>query len=157
MASSPSGRARNGHTILGGLFKHLASARDEEPLTYLLVRAVFDPDLMEFDARAAATVIPPEYLWRPGTRTEAVDCLDANRLEPDQCDYLNQIVLACAVDGRVDLLVHPLVAVGISGSTGLWTLSATSMRSLPLSFSTSREESADSAPPRHWPPVTSAP
>jgi hypothetical protein len=109
------GWSESGHTILAGPAEHLASAGDEEPLTYLLVRAVVDdPALMEFDARAAATVFPSEYLWGPGIRTEAVDWLDANRPEPDRCDYLDQVVLVRAMGGRVDLPMHPRVAAGIS-------------------------------------------
>ncbi|MFR0355235.1 hypothetical protein [Streptomyces sediminimaris] len=105
----------SGHTILAGPAEHLASSGDEEPLTYLLVRAVVDdPALMEFDARAAATVFPSAYLWGPGTRAEAVDWLEANRPEPDRCDYLDQVVLVRAVDGRVDLPVHPRVAAAFS-------------------------------------------
>ena len=109
------GWSRSGHTILAGLAEHLASAEDEEPLSYLLVRAVADdPALMEFDARAATTVFPSEYLWGPGTRTEAVDWLNANRPEPDQCDYLDQVVLVRSVDGQADLPMHPRVAAGLS-------------------------------------------
>lgn len=109
------GWSKSGHTILACLAEHLASAEDEEPLAYLLVRAVLDdPALMEFDARAATTVFPSEYLWGPGTHTEAVDWLDANRPAPDRCDYLDQVVLVRSVDGQVDLPVFPQVAAGLS-------------------------------------------
>ncbi|WP_327187442.1 hypothetical protein [Streptomyces sp. NBC_01334] len=117
------GWSKSGHTILASLAEHLASVQDEEPLAYILVRAVVDdPGLMEFDARAATTVFPSEYLWGPGTRAEAVDWLDANRPGPDRCDYLDQVVLVRCVNEQVDLPVHPQVATGLSAQQqrGTW-------------------------------------
>ncbi|MET9116017.1 hypothetical protein ABZX38_17675 [Streptomyces longwoodensis] len=109
------GWSKSGHTTVTGLAEHLTSAKDEIPLAYLLVRAVADdPRLMEFDARAATTVFPSEYLWGPGSRTETVTWLNANQPEPDRCDYLDQVVLIRSMDNKVDLPVHPQVAAGLS-------------------------------------------
>ncbi|MEU2264672.1 hypothetical protein ABZ557_31405 [Streptomyces sp. NPDC019645] len=57
-----------------------------------------------------------------GTRTEAVEWLDANRLEPDRCDYLDHVVLVRSADGQVDLPVHSQVAASLSSQQqrGTW-------------------------------------
>ncbi|MGW7362081.1 hypothetical protein ACWGI8_01330 [Streptomyces sp. NPDC054841] len=114
--------AERAMTVMG-LADQLADTRDDTELTYILVRAVHgDPNLMEFDSRRATTAFPAQYMWGPGTRDEALAWLDCEDPSPDQCDYLDQVVLVRTLDGQVDLPSYPVIAAGLPSDeqTGTW-------------------------------------
>jgi hypothetical protein len=106
-----------------GLADQLADTHDDTELTYILVRAVHgDPNLMEFDSRKATTAFPARYLWGPGNREDALAWMNREKPAPDQCDYLDQVVVVRTLDGQVDLPAYPGIAAGLPDHerAGVW-------------------------------------
>ncbi|MBP5896531.1 hypothetical protein [Streptomyces scabiei] len=92
---------------------------EEDGFTFVLVRAVFwpgereDPNLMEYDARNATTHFPAEYLWGPGSRTQAIAWLEQEAPEPDSCDSLDQVFVIRVHDDRIHLPMYAGVAAAL--------------------------------------------
>ncbi|GLY80586.1 hypothetical protein Airi01_088530 [Actinoallomurus iriomotensis] len=113
------GWSDSGDKITLGYADDLVEISDEENFTYVLVRAVFcpggatDPNLLNFDARSATTTFPTQYIWGPGSRDEAVVWLDGHHPQPDECDYLDQVVLVRIHGGQVGLPMYPRIAAGL--------------------------------------------
>lgn len=102
---------------------------DDERETFLLVRAVAQPGtfpedrhLLEFDARFETTVYPADYLWGPGTRTEALLWLDEHQPAGDSVDPVDRVLLLREHDGNLYLPMRPAAAAGIPAEdrTGRW-------------------------------------
>lgn len=111
-----------GHTW-AGRGEDLIDTDQDDGTTWVVLRAVYDdPNLMEFDARHATTAYPAQYLWGPGTRGAAATWLKEHQPEPDQSDYLDQVVLVRARAGTVDLPFYPAVAAGLPAEqqSGTW-------------------------------------
>jgi hypothetical protein len=121
------GWTSSGDACTAGLAETLAvgAAAEDEDWTYVLVRAVHwsgghdDPNLLDFDSLHATTAYPTTLLWGPGTRSEALVCLRENDLQPDICDYVDQVFLVRVHDGHVLLPTDPGVAAGFKGSDRL--------------------------------------
>jgi hypothetical protein len=117
------GWTENGDSIWAARGEDLLDTDQGDGRTWVVLRAVYDdPNLMEFDARHATTAYPAQYLWGPGTRGAAAAWLKVNQPEPDQSNYLDQVVLVRAQDGVVDLPVYPSVAAGLPAAQqgGTW-------------------------------------
>ncbi|MFD7999705.1 hypothetical protein [Streptomyces mirabilis] len=100
-------------SVVAGHAAQLALEDKDDELTYVLVRAVFspgerdDPNLMEYDARHATTRFPAQYLWGPGSRTQAIAWFEQAAPEPDTCDHLDQIFVIRVYEGRIHLPMYP--------------------------------------------------
>jgi len=91
----------------------------------VLLRGVFgDDEVMNFDSRYQTTGIPSEYLWGPGTASDAVRWLDANRPTPDQVDPVDQLMLVRHHGDKLYMPQRPEIAAAMppSEQTGRWYL-----------------------------------
>ncbi|SEM68373.1 hypothetical protein [Streptacidiphilus jiangxiensis] len=117
------GWSKSGDRICAARAEDLTAEGEDDELTWLVIRAVYDdPGLMEYDARHATTRFPAQYLWGPGPRAEAAAWLALDRPEPDQRDHLDQVVLVRSVDGEVGLPMYPAIAAGLPAGeqAGTW-------------------------------------
>jgi hypothetical protein len=90
----------------------------------LLLRGVFDDEAMHFDSRYQTGGIPSEYLWGPGTASEALRWLDAHQPPPDRVDPVDQLMLVRHHGNQLYLPQRPEIAVAMppSDRTGRWYL-----------------------------------
>lgn len=106
---------------------HMAQAdalRDDtgaEGFLYLLIRSVSrpgsqyeDPQWAAFDTRFETTQFPAEYLWGPGSRSDALAWLDAEQPKGDTVDYLDRVFMLREHDGQLYPPMHPEVAAGLT-------------------------------------------
>ncbi|MFE9424144.1 hypothetical protein ACFYNO_14395 [Kitasatospora sp. NPDC006697] len=117
------GWSKDGDRIFAARAEDLTADDADDDFTWLIIRAVYDdPGLMEYDARHATTRFPAQYLWGPGTRSEAAAWLALNQPQPDQRDHLDQVVLVRCVNGEVSLPFYPEIAAGLpaAGRAGTW-------------------------------------
>ena len=112
------------------LAKSVQHATDlDEGYQYAIVLAVAagphsDPHLPQFDSLFETTSYPVDLLWGPGTRTQAVAWLKANRPEPDEFDHLDRLVALRADGGQLSMPMRLEVAAGLSAGEqrGRWYL-----------------------------------
>lgn len=61
---------------------------------YVVVRAVTeDPDLWQFDSRRETTRYPSEYLWGPGSHSEACAWVQSTKPQADEVECLDRLFL----------------------------------------------------------------
>ncbi|MER5927549.1 hypothetical protein [Streptomyces mirabilis] len=114
---------------------HIAQAdtlRDDtaaDGYLYLLIRSVSRPGSRyedaywaEFDARFETTQFPAEYLWGPGSRSDALAWLDAEQPKGDTVDYVDRVFMLREHNGQLYPPMHPEVAAGLTGEEqrGTW-------------------------------------
>lgn len=96
---------------------------DLEASEHLLVRAVFDDrDLHLFESRYETTTYPSEWLWGPGSATDARRWLEDNSSEGDDCDFLDRVLVVRVDDSKVYSPMRPDIAaiVPTAERTGVW-------------------------------------
>ncbi|MEU2930567.1 hypothetical protein ABZ636_36895 [Streptomyces sp. NPDC007251] len=102
---------------------------DAEGYVYLLVRCVFRPGSRlddahwsAFDARFETTQFPADYLWGPGSHSEALAWLDAHHPEGDTVDYVDRVFMLREHDGHLYPPMRTEVAAGLTGEEqrGTW-------------------------------------
>ena len=75
----------------GVTLAHNLRAYGEEGWIYVLVRGVFhDDDLTSYMSDFERTTFPTEWLWGPGSHTEAISWLEEHQPGPDRVDYLDR-------------------------------------------------------------------
>lgn len=92
---------------------------------FVLVRAkIHDDQLAYFDALFESTHYPCEWLWGPGSWSEAVAWLERERPQGDQVDILDRHFLVQYRDGRLYLPRRPGIAAACTGDDreGRWYL-----------------------------------
>jgi hypothetical protein len=79
---------------------------------------------MGFDSWYQTNAIPSEYLWGPGTASDARRWLDFHRPTPDLVDPIDQLLLLRRDGGRLYLPQRPEIAAAMPASdrTGRWYL-----------------------------------
>ncbi|MCX4596913.1 hypothetical protein OG819_46980 [Streptomyces sp. NBC_01549] len=94
---------------------------DADGYLYLLIRSVSCPGSRfedaywaEFDARFETTQFPAEYLWGPGSRSDALAWLDAEQPKGDTVDYVDRVFMLREHDGQLYPPMHPEVAAGLT-------------------------------------------
>ncbi|MFI6357747.1 hypothetical protein ACIBJF_35125 [Streptomyces sp. NPDC050743] len=94
---------------------------DADGYLYLLIRSVSGPGSRyedaywsAFDARFETTQFPAEYLWGPGSRSDALAWLDAEQPKGDFVDYVDRVFMLREHDGQVYPPMHPEVAAGLT-------------------------------------------
>ncbi|MCX4469108.1 hypothetical protein OOK41_02050 [Micromonospora sp. NBC_01655] len=97
---------------------------DPDWLWVLLKGSFHDPDLLHFDARYAATRLPSEYVWGPGSKLEAMSWLAANRPNPDVVELVDRLFMIRHDGERLFLPQEPAVAFGLPADErgGRWYL-----------------------------------
>jgi hypothetical protein len=101
------------------------SAAEDPAIRWVLLRGVFgDDEVMNFDSRYQTTGIPSEYLWGPGTASDAVRWLDIYWPTPDQVDPVDQLMLVRHHGDKLYLPQRPEIAAAMppSDQTGRWYL-----------------------------------
>ncbi|MFE3410561.1 hypothetical protein ACFXMT_20235 [Streptomyces mirabilis] len=102
---------------------------DADGYLYLLIRSVSRPGSRyedaywaEFDARFETTQFPAEYLWGPGSRSDALAWLDAEQPKGDTVDYVDRVFMLREHNGQLYPPMHPEVAAGLTGEEqrGTW-------------------------------------
>ncbi|MEU8263973.1 hypothetical protein AB0C02_25530 [Micromonospora sp. NPDC048999] len=96
----------------------------------ILVRATFkpgtypcDPDLCHFDSRYETTQLPTDYLWGPGSITEAANWYAEHRPQPDTSDHLDRLFAVRYDMGRLYRPMRPSVAASAAADrSGRWDL-----------------------------------
>lgn len=114
---------------------HMAQAdalRDDtgaDGYLYLLIRSVSRPGSRyedahwaEFDARFETTQFPADYLWGPGSRSDALAWLNAEQPKGDTVDYVDRVFMLREHDGHLYPPMHPEVAAGLTEAErhGTW-------------------------------------
>ncbi len=101
----------------------------DDKFEFAVVRAVWepgsrlsDPDITSYDSWYETTRYPAEYLWGPGTREDGIAWLDANSPQPDECDYLDRVLIIRHHDGQLFLPMKPETAAALPTSehAGQW-------------------------------------
>ncbi len=93
--------------------------------TYVLVRGVpHDWDLLHFDAKFETARYPSEWLWGPGSATDATAWLAGNQPPDDEVDILDRIFLVRYHSDLLDLPRSPDIAAGVTDDEkpGTWYL-----------------------------------
>ncbi|OQR61992.1 hypothetical protein B6E66_21735 [Streptomyces maremycinicus] len=92
-----------------------------EGFRYLLIRSISRPGSRyedaywsAFDTRFETTQFPAEYLWGPGSRSDALAWLDAEQPKGDTVDYLDRVFMLRDHDGQLYPPMHPEVAAGLT-------------------------------------------
>ncbi|MFF7602952.1 hypothetical protein [Streptomyces mirabilis] len=92
-----------------------------EGFLYVLIRSVSglgsqyeDPHWAAFDSRFETTQFPAEFLWGPGSRSEALAWLDAEQPKGDTVDYLDRVFMLREHDGQLYPPMRPEVAAGLT-------------------------------------------
>ncbi|MER6376896.1 hypothetical protein ABT255_53455 [Streptomyces mirabilis] len=102
---------------------------DADGYLYLLIRSASCPGSRyedaywaEFDARFETTQFPAEYLWGPGSRSDALAWLDAEQPKGDTVDYVDRVFMLREHNGQLYPPMHPEVAAGLTGEEqrGTW-------------------------------------
>ncbi|MFI6494574.1 hypothetical protein [Streptomyces sp. NPDC050564] len=114
---------------------HMAQAdalRDDtgaEGFVYLLIRSVFRPEgglqdahWAAFDTRFETTQFPTDYLWGPGSRSDALAWLKEQQPTGDTVDYIDRVFLLREHDGQLYPPMRPDVAAGLlpEEQSGTW-------------------------------------
>jgi hypothetical protein len=100
------------------------SDAEDPALTWVLLRGVSNREAMSFDSRYQTSAIPSEYLWGPGTASEALRWLEAHQPAPDLVDPVDQLMLIRHHGNQLYLPQRPEVAVAMppADQTGRWYL-----------------------------------
>lgn len=106
---------------------HMAQAdalRDDtgaDGYVYLLIRSASRPGSRyedaywsAFDARFETTQFPSDYLWGPGSRSDALAWLDSEQPKGDTVDYVDRVFMLREHDGQVYPPMRPEVAAGLT-------------------------------------------
>lgn len=110
--------------------ENLQRAADlDEGYQFALALAVIDgpshdPRLQQFDSLYETTAFPVDVLWGPGTRTQAMQWLEAHQPQPDEIDHLDRLFALRAADGQLSLPMRPEIAAGLPARDceGVWHL-----------------------------------
>lgn len=92
--------------------------------TFIVVLAVRDDSLMDFDAGFELTSYPCDLLMGPGSGAEVVAWLASHKLPRDQATYLDRIFAVQQAGGKTFLPRRPAVALGLARERcdGSWYL-----------------------------------
>ena len=88
------GWSDDGESLVRMYAAQLAEPRHPGIVHYVVVRAVADdPNLWQFDARRETTRYPSEYLWGPGSYSDALAWVRSAHPQPDEVEFLDRLFL----------------------------------------------------------------
>ncbi|MEU5335596.1 hypothetical protein AB0G51_20005 [Streptomyces asoensis] len=94
---------------------------DADGYLYVLIRSAScpgsryeDAHWSAFDSRFETTQFPTEYLWGPGSRSDALAWLDAEQPKGDTVDYVDRVFMLREHDDKVYAPMRPEVAAGLT-------------------------------------------
>jgi len=93
--------------------ERLAEQTEPDDWMYLVVLAMRNDRLSEFDARYEFTMYPADLLWGPGTRMDALAWLEATAPVGDEVDYLDRVFAVRQHDGNVYPPCRPDMLLGL--------------------------------------------
>jgi hypothetical protein len=101
----------------------LAEGEDTD-FSWVLLRGIFADEGFSFDSWYETTAIPTDYLWGPGTASNARRWLDIQKPTPDKVDPIDQLLLFRHDGDRLYLPQRPEIveAMPPSERTGRWHL-----------------------------------
>jgi hypothetical protein len=137
--------------------EQLAADDSHSDWTYLIVRAVEDDDLWAYDSDAETTRYPVDYLWGPGSRSEALEWSWFHRETSDTVEYLDRWFAVRVNECRIDPPRNPRQFLGLpeSNRSGRWYLIRADHPYDAFSHARSGETSGAGCPTlglcdRHW-------
>jgi hypothetical protein len=97
-------------------------ADDSEPTSVVVLASAGDPDLGDYDALYETTNRPWDWLWGPGTPSEALAWLRNDSPPGDQAEIIDRLFLLRYHDSLLWLPQKPATAAATRNTAGTWYL-----------------------------------